>query len=688
MNGLSHGITKYRKTVLVLFVIIGLLSAAATSFVSVNYNMVDYLPEEARSTTAIRIIQEEYGGEMPNVRVMLTNVSIQEALTYKDKISEIQGVSSVTWLDDVIGLNTLTSTPLDFLDPTLLKNYYKESSALLTLSVESGQEKDAVSAIYNLIGDSNAASGDGVNTATSQEMSFSEVMKAVAILVPVIILILIVSTTSWIEPVLFLASIGIAVIINMGTNLFFGEVSFITQAISPILQLAVSLDYAIFLLHSFNEFRTEHEPVKAMQLAMKKALSAISASAATTVLGFLALTAMRFRIGPDLGINLVKGVILSFVSVMIFLPALTLITFKYIDKTKHRPFIPEFKGIGAKLLKIRIPFLIIAVVLVVPCFLAQSNTEFMYGMGGITKAARVGRDTAAIDERFGKENTLVLIVPKENAGREAELSEALARIPHINSVVSYASAVGAEIPAQYVPEQVVKQFYSENYTRIILYADTPEEGELTFETIEAVMAETANYYGIYYMAGQSATLYDMRSIVSVDTGFVNLIAIIGIFIVLLITFKSLTMPLILLFTIETAIWINLSFAYFAGQSFNFIGYLVISTVQLGATVDYAILLTDRYLGNRRIMHKFEAMKKTVDENLEAIIISAVILATAGFTLALTSTNPIISELGTLLGRGTVLSFLMVIGVLPALLMLLDRVIEKTTLKSGFYKGSQ
>lgn len=688
MNGLSHGITKYRKTVLVLFVIIGLLSAAATSFVSVNYNMVDYLPEEARSTTAIRIIQEEYGGEMPNVRVMLTNVSIQEALTYKDKISEIQGVSSVTWLDDVIGLNTLTSTPLDFLDPTLLKNYYKESSALLTLSVESGQEKDAVSAIYNLIGDSNAASGDGVNTATSQEMSFSEVMKAVAILVPVIILILIVSTTSWIEPVLFLASIGIAVIINMGTNLFFGEVSFITQAISPILQLAVSLDYAIFLLHSFNEFRTEHEPVKAMQLAMKKALSAISASAATTVLGFLALTAMRFRIGPDLGINLVKGVILSFVSVMIFLPALTLIAFKYIDKTKHRPFIPEFKGIGAKLLKIRIPFLIIAVVLVVPCFLAQSNTEFMYGMGGITKAARVGRDTAAIDERFGKENTLVLIVPKENAGREAELSEALARIPHINSVVSYASAVGAEIPAQYVPEQVVKQFYSENYTRIILYADTPEEGELTFETIEAVMAETANYYGTYYMAGQSATLYDMRSIVSVDTGFVNLIAIIGIFIVLLITFKSLTMPLILLFTIETAIWINLSFAYFAGQSFNFIGYLVISTVQLGATVDYAILLTDRYLGNRRIMHKFEAMKKTVDENLEAIIISAVILATAGFTLALTSTNPIISELGTLLGRGTVLSFLMVIGVLPALLMLLDRVIEKTTLKSGFYKGSQ
>lgn len=688
MNGLSHGITKYRKTVLVLFVIIGLLSAAATSFVSVNYNMVDYLPEEARSTTAIRIIQEEYGGEMPNVRVMLTNVSIQEALTYKEKISEIQGVSSVTWLDDVIGLNTLTSTPLDFLDPTLLKNYYKESSALLTLSVESGQEKDAVSAIYNLIGDGNAASGDGVNTATSQEMSFSEVMKAVAILVPVIILILIVSTTSWIEPVLFLASIGIAIIINMGTNLFFGEVSFITQAISPILQLAVSLDYAIFLLHSFNEFRTEHEPVKAMQLAMKKALSAISASAATTVLGFLALTAMRFRIGPDLGINLVKGVILSFVSVMIFLPALTLITFKYIDKTKHRPFIPEFKGIGAKLLKIRIPFLIIAVVLVVPCFLAQSNTEFMYGMGGITKAARVGRDTAAIDERFGKENTLVLIVPKENAGREAELSEALARIPHINSVVSYASAVGAEIPAQYVPEQVVKQFYSENYTRIILYADTPEEGELTFETIEAVMAETANYYGIYYMAGQSATLYDMRSIVSVDTGFVNLIAIIGIFIVLLITFKSLTMPLILLFTIETAIWINLSFAYFAGQSFNFIGYLVISTVQLGATVDYAILLTDRYLGNRRIMHKFEAMKKTVDENLEAIIISAVILATAGFTLALTSTNPIISELGTLLGRGTVLSFLMVIGVLPALLMLLDRVIEKTTLKSGFYKGSQ
>jgi predicted RND superfamily exporter protein len=599
-------------------------------------------------------------------------------------MSKIDGVASISWLDDIIGLDTLKTTPLEFLDASILKNYYKDSNALMSLAVESGKETSTANAIYELIGENNAVAGEAVNTAKAQEMSVSEVLNAMAILLPIIIIILIVTTTSWIEPLLFLFAIGIAVIINMGTNIIYGEVSFITQTVSPVLQLAVSLDYAIFLLHSFNDYRLSNEPEKAMVLAMKRSLPTVAASAATTVVGFASLIFMRFGIGADLGLNLFKGVLLSFISVIVFLPAVTLMCYKMIDKTRHGRLMPDFKKSGNLLMKLRMPFLILALIVVVPSFLAQSNTQFAYGMGSIANTSRVGEDALYIKEKFGEENTLVLLVPKENAGKEAEICGALSKIPHVTSVVSFVTAVGAEIPQEFVPKEAVQQFYSENYARIILYTDTEEEGEATFNTVQAVFDTAAKYYDTYYIAGQSATLFDMKEVVSTDTERISFVAIIGIFIVLLVTFRSLSLPILLVFSIETAIWINLSFPYFSGTSLSFIGYLIISTVQLGATVDYAILFANTYLNNRKTLSKKDAMRITIEDTLVAILTSAGILAAAGFALAFTSSNPIISELGTLLGRGTLLSLTTVAFVLPALLVLFDKVVQKTTLKGQFY----
>jgi uncharacterized protein len=677
----SHAVIKYRKSVLITFLIIAVVSAIFSLLVSVNYDMVDYLPKDAQSTTAIKIMKDEFGGEMPNARVMLTGVSVQEALEYKEKIAAIDGVTSISWLDDIIGLDTLKTKPIDILDASILKNYYKDNNALMTVSIEGGKETSAVNAIYELIGETNAATGEAVSTAETQAMSVSEVLKAMLILLPVIIIILIISTTSWIEPLLFLFTIGIAIIINMGTNIIFGEISFITQTVSPVLQLAVSLDYAIFLLHSFNGYRLSHKPQEAMMLAMKESLPTVAASAATTVVGFAALMFMRFGIGADLGLILLKGISLSFISVMVFLPVITMMCYKAIDKTKHRKLMPDFKKSGNWLMKVRIPFLMLALVVVLPCFLAQSNTQFMYGMGSIAEASRVGRDTSYIEEKFGKENALALLVPKENAGKESELCDALSEISHVTSVVSFVTAVGAEIPQEFVPKEAAEQFYSDHYARIILYTDTTEEGADAFDTVQTVLDTAAMHYDQYYLSGQSATLYDMKNVVSTDTARINLAAVIGIFIVLLVTFRSLILPLLLLFSIETAIWINLSFPYFSGQPISFIGYLVLSTVQLGATVDYAILFTSYYLNNRKTLSKKDAMRVTIEDNLVAILTSAGILATAGYTLAFTTSNPIISELGTLLGRGTLLSLVMVACVLPALLVLFDKVIEKTTFKN-------
>lgn len=684
MDQFSHAVIKHQKSVLIAFLSIALVCALLSSLVLVNYNIVDYLPKDSQSTTAIKIMEDEFGSGMPNARVMLTGVSIQEALEIKDKIASLDGVTSVSWLDDIIGLDKLKTVPLVFLDESIIENYYKDNNALISLRIESGKETQAINGINSLIGEKDAAAGEAVNMAESQAMSVSEVTNAMMLLLPIIIIILILITTSWIEPLLFLFTIGIAIIINMGTNIIFDEISFITQTVSPILQLAVSLDYAIFLLHSFNEYRLSHEPQEAMRLAMKQALPTVAASAATTVIGFAALMFMRFGIGADLGLNLLKGIVFSFISVIMFLPVLTLMSYKAIDKTKHRKLIPDFKKAGSLLMKVRIPFLILALVAVIPSFLAQSNTEFSYGTSTITSSSEAGKDALSIEDQFGKENTLVLLVPKENVGKESELSDELSEIPHVTSVVSFATAVGAEIPPEFVPQEATEQFYSEDYARIILYTDTAEEGEDAFNMVQTILDTAATHYDTYYLAGQSATLYDMSRVVSTDTKLVNLVAIIGIFIVLLLTFRSLSLPLFLLFTIETAIWINLSFPYFTGRPLSFIGYLIISTVQLGATVDYAILFTNAYLENRKTLPKKDAMRVTIGDNLVAIWSSATILATAGYALAFTTTNPIISELGTLLGRGTLLSFTMVTCVLPALLVLFDKVIKKTTLKNNFH----
>lgn len=685
MRAVSRLIVKHRGAVLLIFLALAIAGAVFTMFISVNYDMVDYLPQEAQSTRAISIMKEEFGGDTPNARILLKGVSVQEALFYKEQLAAIPGILSVSWLDDILGKEQLTVTPLEFLDTSVTEKYYKDGNALLSVSIESGEEASAVNEIYKLIGEDNAAAGDAVNAAVTQGMAVTEVLNAMVILLPIILIILTLSTTSWVEPLLFLLTIGVAVLINMGTMVFWGEISFITQTVSPILQLAVSLDYAIFLLHNFSENRKQHEPREAMLLAMKRALPTVAASAATTVIGFSALLFMRFGIGSDLGVHLAKGVALSFLSVMIFLPALTLASYRLIEKTKHKSFIPSFQRVGKGLIKIRIPFLILSLILVIPCFLAQSNTGFMYGMGGVAESSRAGRDAAVIEAEFGRENTLALLVPKDSPGKEAALCEALSSVPHVTDVVSFVTAVGGEIPSQYVPDEVMEQFYSEHYARIILYTDLPEEGEETFDTVQAVLDTAGRHYESYYLAGQSATLFDMKNIVEVDTGVVNLVAIIGIFIVILLTFRSLTVPVILVFTIETAIWINLSVAYFSDNTLSFIGYLIISTVQLGATVDYAILLTNHYLTDRKGLPKEEAMLKTLSENLVAILVSAGILATAGFALAATSDNVIISELGSLLGRGTVLSFVMVVCALPALLLIFDKVIEKTTLKSGFHR---
>ena len=318
--------------------------------------------------------------------------------------------------------------------------------------------------------------------------------------------------------------------------------------------------------------------------------------------------------------------------------------------------------------------------------MAQSNTSFIYGIGEHPTSTRAGSDYVAIEEAFGKLTPIVLLVPKGDVVKETALSEELKKLEHVTSVISYATTIGSVIPPEYIDESITEQFYSDNYSRIIIYTTTANEGETAFSVVEAVQSKASSYYGDQiYSLGESVTLYDIKQTVTYDNKVVNLLSILAIAIVLLVTFRSITIPIILLMTIQSAVWINLAVPYFTGSSLVFVGYLIISTVQLAATVDYAILLTEDYNHNRKQMPAIDAIKKTVDEKTFSISVSASILSIVGFILWVTSSNPIVSSIGLLLGRGALLAFVMVVFLLPGMLLIFDPVIKKTTLKANFYE---
>ena len=679
MDGLTRGITRHKKLVIAIFLVATVISAVLILGVSVNYDLTDYLPEDSESTIALDLMYEEFGSGVPNTRVMVRNLTLTGAVEMKEKIAQAPGVTGVMWLDDTQDM----STPIELMGSATVEQYWHDGTALYQVTIEEGRESEAVAALYEMLGSDVAISGNSANTASMQNLVVSEVVGAASILIPIIIIILLLTTTSWISPALFLLTIGVAVLINMGTNVVFGEISFVTQSVSPILQLAVSLDYAIFLLNSFGRHRQEVDISEtAMRLAIKESFSSIAASAATTLFGFMALMFMRFGIGSDLGLNLMKGIVLSYVSVMVFLPALALASVKLLDKTSHRPIIHTGKRLGRALVKVRIPALILVLIAVIPCYLAQTRADFLYGNGTPDTRTDYGRDTVAINEEFGESNALVLLVPRGDPGAESKMAEELAGIDHVTSVLSYAGTVGA-VPEGFLDESIVSQFYSDGYARIIMYTDTSEEGDEAFAVVEQVRAAADKYYSESWLCGQSANLYDMRDVVTADSTLVNWIAIGFIFLTLLVTFKSATLPFILLFVIEAAIWINLSVPYFADQPLVYIGYLVINTVQLGATIDYAILMTNGYTANRRTMGKREAVVATLNTNFESVLTSGVILTAAGLCLGFVSSLQVVAELGILLARGTVLSMAMVVLALPALLMLFDPLTARLTWKAGF-----
>lgn len=666
MDLLAQLIYRFRKRIPLIFAVLTVISTVLFFLTPVNYNLMDYLPSEANSTKALSIMAEEFEQPIPNLNVMVKNVSLVQAENIKERLKASPYVVEVLWLDDIIDLKL----PLETQDGAQVEAYYKNKTALYTVTIRDGEERAAIASVREAVGMDSYISGTAADRASAQEMAFAEASGAMMLIVPIMVVILIISTTSWVEPLVYLMTMAAAILINLGTCYFSGEISFLTLAAAPILQLAVSLDYAVFFSDTYAHHRAEgKEPERAMRLAVIESAKSISASMLTTLFGFVALTFMEFRLGADMGISLVKGVIISFLTVLTLLPTLLLSFEELMNKTKHRCLFPSFKLLSRLMVKVRIPVMLLLVIIIIPCTMAQSKNSFFYGN---YETVPEDSEDYLIQQEFGFTNNFVLMVPRESSAKETALCDELSRLPQVSSVVSYASMVSNKIPVAFLDESITGQFYSEDYARIILFANCAYEGQESFEFVEKVRALAEEYYpGEWYTCGQSANMYDIKTIVQTDNTRVNIITVVSIFLVLLFMTGNLILPILLIFTIKCASWINMSVPYFAGNNLSYVGYLLVSTIQMGATVDYAILVQNTYNEKRLGMDKTAAMVETLSRSLPSVLVSAGTMSMAGLALNVSSSNPIVQVLGVLIFRGTLLSLMMVLLLLPALLLLLD-----------------
>ena len=677
-SGLIELIVKNGRRIEKLFALAVIISVVCACFVHVNYDLSEYLPDWAPAKKGLNVMEEEFGYP-GTARVMVGPVTLYEAKAYKDRIADIDGVDMVMWADtttDVYKANI-------FINYDDIQDYYKDNYAVMDIIFKEGDSssltKSAISQMQKMTGDKGYFMGSAVQNKSLNETLTREISIAMAMGVVMIALVLCATTTSWFEPFLFLMIMGIAIIINMGTNLMIGTISFITFSVAAILQLAVAMDYSVFLLDSFTKEREKgDDPVTAITNALHKSIPSILASGATTIIGFLVLMLMRFSIGYDLGFVLAKGIVISLATVLFLMPSLLLRWGDRIKKTEHRSFMPSFHGLGILVHKVRYGVLTAIALVVIPAFIAQNMNAFTFGNGalGSSPGTRVYYDEQQINGRFGKSNLILAVVPNTNMVTEKNLTDELKDLDYVRSATSLAGTLPDGIPEKIIPKSITSLLHTKDYSRIMIYVKSSDESDFAFQCSDEISAIVNKYYTEgAYITGVIPSTQNIKTIITEDYNFVNILSILGVGLVVMITFKSLIIPVVVLIPIEVAVFINFAIPYFKGEDILYLGYIIVSCLQLGATVDYSILMTNNYMDmKKKYPEKARAIKHTVSKSALSILTSGTILTIVGYGLYFISSVSAIAGLGHLIGRGAFISVIMVLFLLPVLLTLADPVL--------------
>lgn len=680
LKKVAHFIVQRGRIIEKFFIAMTILCAVCYPFVGVNYDLSKYLPDFAPTKQALDVMEKEFG--YPGMaRIMVKDVTLPEARTIRQRISRVDGVDLVVGPD--LAANVYSTDA--FIKNSLTDRFYKDGNAVYQIIFEDGDSDasthKAINEIYGIVGkDRGCFAGSAVSSKERQESITREIAMAIGMAVVIIWLILTLTTTSWFEPFLFILVMAVAIVLNMGSNIIFGRISFFTFSTAAILQLAVSMDYSIFLLHTYTAIKQSGVDSRpAMEAAIEKSCSSILASGATTIVGFLVIALMKFTIGKDVGFVLTKGIICSLVTVLFLMPTLILRFDKRIEKTAHRSFLPPLDGLGKLMYRIRIPVLAVAALCAVPCYFGQSMNYFYYGDDalGSGPGTRVYEDSRAIEDVFGKSNVIIAMVPNGNVIKERRLTDELEDQEFIDYALSMAGTLPQGIPESFLPESVTKQLRTGPYARILISMETREESSYSFQCSEKLTEIVKKYYPEdSYVIGMTPTTIDIRDILTDDYNRVSIISLAGVALVVMLTFHSVMVPILVIIPIEVAIYLNMTIPYIIGDSMVYIGYIIVSCLQLGATIDYSILMTNNYMEFRETMGSREAAVTAIAKSAISILTSGGILTVVGYLLYFTSSIQAISQVGRLVGRGALLSMLLVLSLLPALLAAFDKPIRR------------
>jgi predicted RND superfamily exporter protein len=665
---------------IVVFSVLLVVSIALAPLVKINYDMSSYLPKDSVTKQTLKLMKDEFG-VTSNMEIMIEEDNLFQGEELQEELSNVKNVKGVTWLGSVVDI----TQPIESYPREMVEAFYKDGKLLYMVEFledeYSSKTDQAINDIKVVLNNYDAKyRGEPIVAKGNRDLVFKEGVMIMSVVVPIAIIILFIFSTSWIEPVVILINLIVAIVINLGTNCLMPSVSFLTMAIASALQLAMSLDYSLFFIHRYMEKREEGMDVmSAVSDAMKGATGSVTASALTTIFGFLALLTMRYTLGTDIGISLSKAVFISFLTA-IFLMPLLLVTFdKLLFKTKHRRLVPEFKKLGKGIQKVRWGIVAVLLIIAGTAFYFQGKTKFFYGAAGLPDPNKIEtRHDNAIGEVFGFNQPVVVLYKNEQKTEAINFAEKMLTHERVRSIQSLVTTIDPEMPIEIVPEEYLVQFMGENYSRMIININLRAESEEMYEVSDFIIENAEYYFGEAKALGVVTSLTEIKEVSIKDGVIVAIVSVLAIMLVIAIVFKSALIPVVLVLLIQTAIWVNIAAPYFQDKTLSYIGYLVVSSLQLGATIDYAVLLTSRYQEFRVDMKPKEASIMALTKSSHSIIVSSLVLAVAGFSEALLSRVEAVSEMGELIGFGALYSGIFVLFALPALLSVLDKPIQLLT----------
>lgn len=685
----GKGVVKARIPIFVISLLLLVPSVLGMANTRVNYDILTYLPEDIETMVGQDILVNEFGTGAFSMCV-LEGMERKEVVGLKSQMEGVEHVKAVVWYDSIADL----SLPMEFLPENMLDKFNSEGTTLMAIlfetSMSADETMDAIDEIRGLAGKGCFVSGMSAVVTDIKNLSNKETPIYVLIAVALSSLVLALTMDSFLAPVFFLISIGMAILYNLGSNIFLGEISYVTKALSAVLQLGVTMDYSIFLWHSYEEYQEKYKDDKkrAMAHAVANTFTSVVASSVTTVAGFVALCFMSFTLGMDLGVVMAKGVIFGVIGCVTILPSMILIFDKAIEKTKHKPVIPDLGRIGGFAAK-RFPVFIVVFLLVLgPAVYGYTHTGVYYDLAGtLPKELASIQAKDKLEENYAMNSTHMVLADSSLSSKDASaMIREMEQADGVKAVMGMDSIVGPAVPKEMIPDRIKEALMDENYQLMLVsseYAIASDEVNAQIDELNHIIKK---YDKTAMLIGEAPCTRDLISITNTDFQTVSVVSIGAIFIIILLVFKSISLPVILVTVIEFAIFINMGIPAYTGTTLPFIASIVIGTIQLGATVDYAILITNRYKKERnRGQDKGSSVTIALSASVQSVFVSALSFFAATFGVGMYSNIDMISSLCILMARGALISMFVVIFILPAMFMVFDKAICKSSIGFGSRK---